>query len=218
MTSNLDLFTNSLSEARHESLGTAGAVLRSFATTQASELLAEIKKIEMQAPFRLMVTPGGLRMSVALTNCGNYGWVSDRRGYRYAPRDPESDRPWPPLPEVFLTLAGAAADAAGYSDFTPDACLVNRYAPGTRLSLHQDKNERDFSAPIVSVSLGLPAVFLFGGPKRTDPCLRIPLRDGDVAVWGGESRLYFHGVMPLKPGTHPSTGAYRFNLTLRKAH
>jgi alkylated DNA repair protein (DNA oxidative demethylase) len=161
-----------------------------------------------------MVTPGGQRMSVATTNCGALGWLSDRKGYRYGERDPETDKPWPPMPDAFRRIAIDAASAAGYGGFVPDACLINRYVPGTRLTLHQDRNERDFRQPIVSVSLGLPAVFLFGGLQRGDKAARIPLEHGDVAVWGGPSRLRFHGVLPLKGGLG---GDCRFNLTFRKA-
>jgi alkylated DNA repair protein (DNA oxidative demethylase) len=152
-----------------------------------------------------------------MTNCGAAGWVTDRRGYRYDPIDPVSGQPWPAMPPVFLQLASEAAAAAGFGDFSPDACLINRYEPGTRLSLHQDRNERDFNAPIVSVSLGLPAVFLFGGLQRSDRPRRVLLQHGDVAVWGGPARLNFHGVMPLKEGHHPMLGRCRVNLTLRKA-
>jgi alkylated DNA repair protein (DNA oxidative demethylase) len=164
-----------------------------------------------------MVTPGGFEMSVAMTNCGLAGWVTDRRGYRYDPNDPDSGKPWPPMPEVFLSLATEAAKEAGYPTFVPDACLINRYEPGARLSLHQDKNERDFDNPIVSVSLGLPAMFQFGGMKRTDTPRRIPLGHGDIVVWGGPSRLYYHGVLALREGDHPKVGRMRINLTFRKA-
>jgi DNA oxidative demethylase len=192
-------------------------VLRQFAARWEGALLPALHRLEERAPFRHMITPGGFRMSVAMTNCGAYGWVSDRSGYRYAADDPDTGKPWPALPSTFMTLAHDAAEAAGFANFIPDACLVNRYAPGTRLSLHQDRNELDFTAPIVSVSLGLPAVFLFGGSRRADPCRRVPLGHSDVAVWGGAVRLNFHGVMPLKAGEHPRTGAYRVNLTFRKA-
>lgn len=189
-------------------------MLRGFALPCAEDLVREIEKIVASAPFRHMVTPGGQRMSVATTNCGALGWLSDRRGYRYGEHDPQSGKRWPPMPDAFLRIATRAASAAGYRDFLPDACLVNRYVPETRLSLHQDRNERDFRQPIVSVSLGLPAVFLFGGTKRSDKAARIPLEHGDVAVWGGASRLRFHGVMPLKAGLGADC---RFNLTFRKA-
>ena len=196
----------------------AGAVLfRAFAADDMPALLREIQSIVAAAPFRHMQTPGGFRMSVAMTNCGAAGWVTDRSGYRYDDRDPDTGRPWPAMPAVFLALAGRAAAAAGFGCFAPDSCLINRYVPGSRLTLHQDRNERDFAAPIVSVSLGLPAVFLFGGAKRTDRPRRIPLESGDVAVWGGPSRLFFHGVDKLPDGVHPETGACRINLTFRKA-
>jgi alkylated DNA repair protein (DNA oxidative demethylase) len=164
-----------------------------------------------------MLTPGGARMSVAMTNCGAVGWISDRRGYRYTSHDPDSGHAWPPLPAPIRALATLAAAAAGYADFEPDACLVNRYLPATRLSLHQDRNERDLSAPVVSVSLGLPAWFLFGGLRRADPVRRIALLHGDVVVWGGSSRLAFHGLAPLADAQHPLTGRCRINLTLRRA-
>jgi alkylated DNA repair protein (DNA oxidative demethylase) len=164
-----------------------------------------------------MVTPGGFRMSVAMTNCGRLGWVTDRAGYRYDPTDPESGRPWPPLLAVFARLAADAASEAGFPGFLPDACLVNRYDPGAKLSLHQDRDEQDFDQPIVSVSLGLPAVFLFGGSKRSDKQARIPLRHGDIVVWGGPDRLRFHGIAPLADGDHPVVGPHRINLTFRKA-
>lgn len=200
-----------------EALAPGAMLLRDFASTQAAPLLDAIRQITTEAPFRLMVTPGGHRMSVAMTNCGQAGWVTDRTGYRYDARDPETGRPWPPMPAVFLRLAADAATAAGFPGFVPDACLINRYVPGTRLSLHQDRNERDRDAPIVSVSLGLPAVFLFGGNTRSDRPRRLRLEHGDIAVWGGPSRLAFHGVDTLADGTHPLTGHCRFNLTLRKA-
>jgi alkylated DNA repair protein (DNA oxidative demethylase) len=164
-----------------------------------------------------MVTRGGFAMSVAMTNCGRAGWVTDRRGYRYEAIDPESGQPWPAMPPTFAALAADAAAAAGFAGFETDACLINRYGPGARMTLHQDRNERDFSAPIVSVSLGLPAVFLFGGHLRTDRPMRVPLAHGDVVVWGGPARLAFHGILPLRPGHHPRLGALRYNLTFRRA-
>jgi len=192
-------------------------LLRGFALEREVALLAAVDVVVAQAPFRHMETRRGLRMSVAMTNCGEAGWVSDRRGYRYAPVDPLDDAPWPAMPAAFASLAQDAAHAAGYAGFMPDACLVNRYVPGTRLSLHQDRDERDFEAPIVSVSLGLSATFLFGGPARTDRTRRVPLQHGDVVVWGGASRLFHHGVLPLADGNHPLLGARRINLTFRKA-
>lgn len=195
-----------------------GAVLlHGYALPREAEILAGIAEVAAIAPFRHMVTPGGFEMSVAMTNCGTLGWTSDRRGYRYAPDDPLSGLPWPSMPATFSQLAAEAAEAAGFAHFRPDACLVNRYAPGTRLSLHQDKDERDLSQPIVSVSLGLPATFLFGGLQRSCKAQRLPLQHGDVVVWGGEDRLRFHGVMPLREGQHPALGNVRINLTFRKA-
>lgn len=198
-------------------LGPQAVVLRGFARERAPALVAAIVAIEAVSPFRHMVTPGGWQMSVALTNCGQAGWITDRTGYRYGPIDPATGRPWPPMPAIFADLAFEAADAAGFQGFRPDACLVNRYAPGARLSLHQDRNERDFDHPIVSVSLGLPAVFLWGGKTRSERVRRIPLVHGDVVVWGGSDRLTFHGVHSLAEGEHPLTGARRFNFTFRRA-
>jgi len=208
-----DLF--SLSEA--EELGPGAVVLRGYAEASATALLSAVASITRQSPFRPMMTPGGQTMSVAMTNCGALGWVTDRKGYRYQATDPLSGDPWPQMPDAFAALAPAAAAAAGYRQFSPDACLINRYVPGTRLTLHQDKDEQDYSAPIVSVSLGLPAKFLFGGAQRNDRPRRIMLHHGDVVVWGGPSRLFYHGIDLLKPGEHPLTGASRINLTFRKA-
>jgi alkylated DNA repair protein (DNA oxidative demethylase) len=203
--------------APRESLGTGAVLLRGFCLAGESEILAALRRVVDAAPFRRMVTPGGHTMSVAMTNCGSAGWVADRTGYRYAAIDPESGRPWPAMPPAFLDLAAAAAAEAGFDGFVPDACLVNRYEPGAKLSLHQDKDESALDSPIVSVSLGLPATFMFGGLKRSDPQRRVPLKHGDVVVWGGPSRLAHHGVLPLKAGEHPTIGRQRLNLTLRKA-
>ena len=200
-----------------EPLGPGAVVLRGFALTEAESLVQAVEAISAAAPFRHMETPGGRRMSVALTGCGALGWVSDRAGYRYTARDPSSGERWPPMPGCFRDLARAAAAEGGFPAFEPDACLVNQYLPGARLSLHQDKDERDFGAPIVSVSLGLPAVFLFGGAVRGERPARVPLRHGDVVVWGGPARLRFHGVAPLCEGHHPRLGARRVNLTFRVA-
>jgi DNA oxidative demethylase len=204
-------------EYSNESLGSGAAILRGFASPQESELLAALTIVSAQSPFRHMATPGGYRMSVAMTNCGDLGWVTDRKGYRYDAVDPETRVAWPPMPACFLALGVNAAAKAGFPLFVPDACLINRYEPGAKMSLHQDKDEHDFRQPIVSVSLGLPAVFLFGGDKRTDKPARIAVTHGDVVVWGGPSRLRYHGVLPLKDGVHPSLGSYRYNLTFRKA-
>lgn len=199
------------------SLGQGGVVLRRFAHDQAPALIAAVDEIAAIAPFRNMTTPGGFRMSVAMTNCGGAGWVTDRKGYRYTPDDPLSGRPWPPIPMLFQRLAADAAGVAGYPGFEPDACLMNLYEPGTRLSLHRDENEQDLRAPIVSVSLGLPAIFLFGGHQRGDRARRVALESGDVVVWGGSLRLVYHGIAPLAEGEHPLTGRRRINLTFRKA-
>lgn len=200
-----------------ETLTEGAVLLRGFASSCAPVLMNALEGILAASPFRHMITPGGFRMSVAMTNCGDVGWVSDRKGYRYDPSDPETGKPWPRMPAEFLSLAIAAAEAAGFRDFIPDACLVNRYEPGTRLSLHQDRDEHDFAAPIVSVSLGLPAVFLFGGLRRGDRPRRIRLTSGDIAVWGGPARLTYHGIAPLADGEDPLTGRCRINLTFRKA-
>jgi alkylated DNA repair protein (DNA oxidative demethylase) len=200
-----------------EAMAEGAVLLRGFARPIEGGLLAAIKEIEAQAPFRRMFTPGGHQMSVAMTNCGNAGWVTDRSGYRYDGVDPESGKPWPAMPAVLRELAEGAAREAGFAGFAPDACLINRYEPGAKMSLHQDRDEKDFAAPIVSVSLGLPAIFLFGGPKRSDTPRRYRLAHGDVVVWGGPSRLFFHGVAPLADGEHPLLGRRRINLTFRKA-
>jgi alkylated DNA repair protein (DNA oxidative demethylase) len=192
-------------------------LLHRFAIADEQALLADLESVVAAAPFRHMITPGGFRMSVAMTNCGSLGWVSDLSGYRYAEQDPENGLAWPSLPRSFRNLATAAAAAAGFTDFVPDACLVNRYDPGARLTLHQDKNERDFAAPIVSVSLGLSAVFLFGGATREQRPMRVPLVHGDVVVWGGRDRLRYHGVLAFKDGHHPLLGNHRINLTFRRA-
>lgn len=205
------------SENWSERLGLGAIVLRGFATAQAANIVAEIQQIIAQAPFRHMETPGGFRMSVAMSNCGELGWVTDKAGYRYEAVDPDSARPWPGMPTLFRQLATTAAAQAGFANFMPDACLINRYEPGARMSLHQDKDERDLMQPIVSISLGLPALFQFGGLKRSDPVSRITLTHGDVVVWGGADRLRYHGVLALKTGDHPLLGACRLNLTFRKA-
>lgn len=202
---------------RQEWLAPGTLLLRAWARPQADALLADLQLVLDRAPMRHMTTPGGLRMSVAMSNCGEWGWISDRTGYRYEATDPCSDLPWPAMPTSFSRLATAAAKLAGFDGFEPDACLVNRYEPGARLTLHQDRNERSFDQPIVSVSLGLPAVFLFGGATRAATTARIPLTHGDVVVWGGPARLRYHGVLALKDGYHAMTGRYRINLTFRRA-
>lgn len=212
-----DVFDAAAPDAREAQLAPGAWLLRGFALDRTTEVLAGIECIQASAPFRHWVTRGGFRMSAAMTNCGRLGWVSDRVGYRYEACDPLDGRPWPPMPSAFLELAQAAALAAEFPTFIPDACLLNRYEPGARLTLHQDRDERDFGAPIVSVSLGLPAVFLFGGDARTDPHRRVALHHGDVVVWGGPARLRHHGVLALKDGHHDVLGSQRINLTFRKA-
>lgn len=201
----------------NEALAPGAMVLRGVAAPHDRALLAAIEAVAAEAPFRRMTTPGGFEMSVAMTNCGTAGWITDRRSYRYTAEDPLSGRPWPAMPALFSTLARDAAARAGYAGFAPDACLVNRYEPGTKLSPHQDRDEADFAHPIVSVSLGAPATFQFGGAKRSDPMKKVVLDHGDVVVWGGPARLAHHGVLTLKSGEHPLTGRRRFNLTLRRA-
>jgi alkylated DNA repair protein (DNA oxidative demethylase) len=194
-----------------------GAVLlRGFVSDSEAELITALREIVAAAPFRRMHTPGGHQMSVAMTNCGSAGWVTDRTGYRYSPDDPQSGKPWPAMPPLLRELADRAATSGGFAGFAPDVCLINRYVPGAKMSLHQDKDELDFGAPIVSVSLGLPAIFMFGGTKRSDKPRRFRLEHGDVAVWGGPSRLFYHGVAPLAEGNHPVMGPQRLNLTFRK--
>jgi alkylated DNA repair protein (DNA oxidative demethylase) len=210
------LFDSELLPPYHERLEEGAVLLRGFATAEAPALLEEVARIAQAAPFRHLVTPGGFTMSVAMTNCGRVGWVSDRTGYRYDPADPDTGTPWPAMPEKFLDLAARAAGEAGFADYDPDACLINRYRAGAKLSLHQDRDEKDVWAPIVSVSLGLPAVFLWGGKRRSDSVCRLRLENGDVAVWGGPARFVYHGIAPLKDGQHPLTGTARINLTFRK--
>ena len=212
----LVLFAADAPGLEDETLAPGAVVLRGFATAREAALKDGVARVTAAAPFRHLITPGGFRMSVAMTNCGELGWVSDRRGYRYDPVDPESGARWPALPESFRALARDAAARAGYDGFVPDACLINCYAPGARLSMHQDRDEKDLRAPIVSVSLGLPAVFLWGGDERADKARRVALHHGDVVVWGGPSRLRFHGVLALKDGEHPFAGGHRINLTFRK--
>lgn len=209
-----DLFAGNLHVV---GLAEGAMLLSGFALPVEVALLDGIEQVVAVTPFRNMITPGGYRMSVAMTNCGIAGWVTDRSGYRYDPIDPASGKPWPAMPPAFADLASRAAAAAGYDGFDADACLINRYDPGARLSLHQDRNERDFTAPIVSVSLGLPATFLFGGQQRSDRPQRVPLNHGDVVVWGGPARMAFHGILPLADGEHPAVGRRRINLTFRRA-
>ncbi|MBC8953543.1 DNA oxidative demethylase AlkB [Xenorhabdus sp. PB62.4] len=201
-----------------EPLAKDAIILRGFAYSKAPILLQNIMDIAENAPFRYFMTPSGHMMSVSMTNCGQLGWISDKQGYRYTENDPLSGQKWPKMPEIFQQLAQKAASQAGFTDFIPDACLINRYHPGSRLNLHQDKNEIDLSQPIVSVSLGLPATFLFGGLQREYPCQRVLLTHGDIIVWGGSSRLRYHGILPLKDGVTPwpLQDNVRYNLTFRR--
>lgn len=211
----LDLFADETPWS--EPLAPGAVVLRRLARENGATLLAAIDRVAAVSPFRQMVTPGGYTMSVAMTNCGPLGWSTDRHGYCYSPVDPLSGNLWAPMPDCFLALVQDAANRAGYPHFHPDACLINRYQPGAKLSLHQDKDEACLDAPIVSVSLGLPATFQFGGLTRSAPLQKIYLEHGDVVVWGGESRLFYHAILPLKAGNHPQVGPWRYNLTFRRA-
>jgi len=213
----MSLFPTEPAMPSREQLAEGAFLLRAFAVAEAPAIFERLRAIAIEAPPRRMVTPGGHTMSVAMTNCGDAGWTTDRRGYRYSEVDPETNRPWPPMPILFSQLAANAAEAAGYETFNPDSCLINYYEPKSKMSLHQDKDERDFSQPIVSVSLGLPATFLFGGLARSAPTRKIRLEHGDVVVWGDASRMVYHGIAPLKTGSHPETGATRINLTFRKS-
>lgn len=212
----MDLFDHAL-EPPFLQLAEGAVLLRGIALQNEVSLLRDLKFVIAQSPFRHMVTPGGFTMSVAMTNCGKLGWVTDRKGYRYDALDTYSGKAWSVMPVSFLAIATKAAEEAGFADFIPDACLINKYKVGARMSLHQDKNERDFNQPIVSVSLGVPATFLFGGFERADKTLKIRLSHGDVVVWGGRARLRYHGVLPLKEEHHPAFGESRINLTFRKA-
>lgn len=215
---NFDLFDLSNNgETWTETITDGSVVLRQYLVNRTNELSEAIKGIETQSPFRHMQTAGGFTMSAALTACGDYGWISDRRGYRYSKVDPISGLAWPSMPDVLQTIAQECAQAAGYNNFKPDACLINRYTPGAKMSLHQDRDEKDFTAPIVSISLGVPATFLFGGLQRADKTIKVPVMHGDVVVWGGESRLFFHGVSPVKQAYHPFWGDQRINITFRVA-
>lgn len=215
----LDLFADSdlAQQVKVEPIGEQSFVLRGFALPWVDCLLPALEQVLRAAPFRQMVTPGGFTMSVGLSNCGTLGWTTDRSGYRYTRNDPQSSQPWPEMPAIFLELAQAASRKAGFHEFLPDACLINRYLPGAKMSLHQDKDERSYAWPIVSVSLGLPAMFLFGGFERRDKNRKVPLAHGDVVVWGGVDRLRYHGVLPLKEGHHARLGAQRINFTFRTA-
>ncbi len=217
MHSSFDLFADTEQPPRSEQIGEQSWVLRGFALSRIEQLLPALETIIERAPLRHMMTPGGFSMSVATSSCGALGWITDRSGYRYSAEDPISHQPWPQIPEVFQELAQTAALQAGFPEFKPDSCLINRYVPGAKMSLHQDKDEHSYAAPIVSLSLGLPATFLFGGFARSDKSQRISLLHGDMVIWGGVDRLRYHGILPIKHGRHPQLGEQRFNLTFRTA-
>ncbi|MFC4258228.1 DNA oxidative demethylase AlkB [Marinobacter lacisalsi] len=215
-----DLFTDQdiLNEpGGPERLGPCAFLFREYALPLAQDLLDGIEGVSAVSPFRQMQTPGGRRMSAAMTGCGDVSWITDRGGYRYSAVDPETGRPWPAMPPSFSGLARDVASRAGFEGFDPDVCLINRYRPGARMGLHQDKDEQDLHWPVVSVSLGLPAVFLWGGLKRGGSPARLRLEHGDVLVWGGEDRLRYHGIAPVPDGRCGATGHVRFNLTFRRA-
>jgi alkylated DNA repair protein (DNA oxidative demethylase) len=214
-----DLFADAEPEQppRREQIGEQSCVLRGFALPWLDQLLPALDEVLTAAPLRQMITPGGFTMSAAMSSCGTWGWTTDRSGYRYCRHDPRTDAPWPKMPEAFFALAQAAAQEAGFADFVADSCLINRYVPGAKMSLHQDKDEASYTAPIVSVSLGLPAMFLFGGFERSDKSQRVPLFHGDIVVWGGVDRLRYHGILPIKAGQHPRLGEQRINFTFRTA-
>lgn len=214
-----DLFAGHEPEQRPraEQIGEQSWVLHGFALPLIEQILPALDAILAAAPLRHMVTPGGFSMSVGTSSCGEWGWITDRSGYRYSGVDPLNGLPWPQMPNSFAALAHSAAERAGFSGFNADSCLINRYVPGAKMSLHQDKDEKDYAAPIVSLSLGLPAIFLFGGFARSDKTRRIPLLHGDMVVWGGVDRLRYHGVLPIKQGQHPRLGQQRINLTFRVA-
>ena len=214
MYTQLTLFPPDLEEVLSS---TNAVVLRDFVKSNDIEILNALQSIIQISPYRHMITPRGYRMSVAMTNCGSFGWITDHNGYRYTTYDPETKQPWPSMPKIFYIMATTAAEKAGFTGFKPDVCLINLYEPGAKLSLHQDKDEQDFSAPIVSISLGVPATFLFGGVRRSDPVQKVLLSHGDIVVWGGAARLAYHGILPVKEGIHPLVGGKRINLTFRKA-
>ena len=207
-------------DALRVALAPGAVLMRGFALDGDVELLQAVESVLAQAPPRHWQTPGGGTMSVATTRCGPVGWVPDESdgdgGGHYVAQHPRTGQPWPAMPACLMDFALCAANEAGYPQFVPDSCLINHYVPGAKLGLHQDKYEIDLHAPIVSLSLGLPAVFLFGGFARSDRTQRYRLVHGDVVVWGGPSRLRFHGVLPVADGTHALVGRRRLNVTFRK--
>lgn len=215
----LDMFEqDGVNAGQSEVYGQDVHILRGLALPYVDDIMrALINQIKPQSPLRHMTTPGGYSMSVAMTNCGQRGWETSRSGYQYTAIDPLTNQPWPDMPATFMTLAQVAANKAGFVNFRPDSCLINEYQAGSKMSLHQDKDEADLAAPIVSVSLGLSARFLLGGFTRQDKAVRIALHHGDVMVWGRSDRLRFHGILPIKAALHSVTGDCRINLTFRKA-
>jgi DNA oxidative demethylase len=197
-------------------LAPGALLMRGFGRGGDVDILQAVESVIAQAPLRHLQTPGGYTMSIQTTRCGSMGWVSEPGGYRYAASNPGTQQPWPAMPPCLLDFAVRAATEAGYPDFVPDSCMINQYLPGTKLGLHQDRDERDLRAPVVSLSLGLPAIFLFGGLQRAGKTQRYRLAHGDVVVWGGPSRLAFHGVLPVAEGDHALLGRRRVNVTFRK--
>jgi DNA oxidative demethylase len=214
----VDLFDDLplLAEDLHTVLAPGAVLMRAFGRADDVDILQAVESVIAQAPLRHLQTPGGYTMSIQTTRCGSMGWVSEPGGYRYAPSNPSTRAPWPAMPQCLLDFAVRAATEAGYPDFVPDSCMINQYLPGNKLGLHQDRDERDLRAPVVSLSLGLPAIFLFGGLQRTGKTQRYRLAHGDVVVWGGPSRLAFHGVLPVADGDHALVGRRRVNVTFRK--
>lgn len=211
-----DLFSSSEDSGGRHEIAEDAYLLPGYATSQAIELCSAIDTVLLQSPLRHYQTRMGL-MSVGMSCCGALGWVADTRGYRYSALDPNNGQPWPGLPDSIRNLAQSAASDCGFDGFEPDACLINEYQLGAKMGLHQDRDERDMRWPIVSISLGMTAQFQFGGATRRAPVHRFDLVHGDVLVWGGRTRLNFHGVAPLDGSPHPLLGARRWNLTLRRA-
>jgi len=208
----MNLFSQLVAEPTHEEIFPGAVLMRSLALPQDNEFFTAAEAIIAARPLHHTTTPSGLPMGVMVTDCG------DSRAFanRWDTANPERMRLWPPMPPLLRDFAIRCAVRSGFPQFRPDACHINRYQAGTKLGLHQDRHECDWTQPIVSLSFGLECIFLLGGLQRTDKPRRILLEHGDVIVWGGPSRMRFHGVQPLKPGHHPLTGPYRYNLTFRK--
>jgi len=208
----MNLFSQLAAEPTHEEIFPGATLMRGLAQAQDGEFLEAMQGVLSAAPLHHATTPTGLPMGVMVSDCG----TPEAFRRRWDPANPAVRQMWPPMPRALLDFSLRCAVRAGFPLFRPDTCHVNRYQAGTKLGLHQDRHECDMSQPIVSVSFGLECVFLLGGLERTDSPKRILLEHGDVIVWGGPSRMRFHGVQPLKPGHHPLTGPYRYNLTFRK--